>query len=438
MAFKPGIVICSRLDSERVPNKVLRTINGIPIIRHLVHQLAPLKVPIVVAVPGDQAAAYDRALEPVAGAASVWGSGHAKDPLARMAEVQRHYGFTHVVRVTHDKIFVDTKILRNALTIAEHENEGIEYLYSSFLTPGTGFEVIKAECLVRAAAIYKNVEHITYAVRPVSKVSYDLETKTEAFNLLIDFPEDLKLMEVIFASLGNAATLDDVTLFLKKNPELVRINLPPVLTIYTCVFNGEKFIQRAMNSVIHQGCFKRDMEYIIVDDHSTDKTLELVAKFAIGKPNVRWYRNEENRGLASSSNLALARARGNYILRLDADDFFVDDSALVQIIEFAKETRAEIVYPDNYFGSVERIQKGFERHHAGGALFDKRALNFLRFKDGLRNHDSLDIFTRAQKKLKIGYFEKPIFFYTQRGDSMSRTNLKERAVIAERIKAGTL
>ncbi|MBK8260101.1 MAG: glycosyltransferase family 2 protein [Nannocystis sp.] len=91
--------------------------------------------------------------------------------------------------------------------------------------------------------------------------------------------------------------------------------------------NGERFIHRALNSVAHQGNFK-EMELIIVDDPSTDKTLEIVAKFAPGKPNVSWHRNVVNKGLASSSNVALSKARGRYILRLDADDFFVDDTAL--------------------------------------------------------------------------------------------------------------
>lgn len=433
--FRPGIVICSRLDSERVPGKVLKTINGVPIIRHLVERLSSLKVPVIVAVPTTQCGAYEKAVGAIPGV-QVWPSKFATDPLARTYEVAKAYGLTHVVRVTHDKIFVDLELLDRALKIALYENEGVEYIHSSTVTPGTGFEIITADCLLRATANHKNVEHITYAVRPISKMTLDLLVQTDPFNLLIDFPEDIKAHEVIFSALGNKATLPEVRTYLKRNPEIARINLPPLLTIYTCAYNAEKFILRAMNSVAHQGNFKKDFEYIIVDDFSTDKTIELVAKFALGKPNVSWFRNQSNKGLASSSNVALSKARGRYILRLDADDFFVDDTALANLIDFAQSSTAEIIYPDNYFGDLGRIQKGSEKHHAGGALFDKKALNFLRFKDGLRNHDSLDIFTRAQSKLKIGYYEKPLFFYTQRPDSMSKTNLKEREQTASGILSG--
>lgn len=436
--FKPGIVICSRLQSERLPNKVLKKLNGIPVIQHLINQLAVHNVPIVVAVPGNEASQYGRAIFNAKAQAAIFPSRFELDPLARLNEVAKAYSFTHVVRVTHDKIFVDPQILANALTIAKHEAEGIDYMFSSTLTPGTGFEIIRSDLLARASALHKDVEHVSYAVRPLSKLTVNLQTVTENFNLLIDFPEDLKLMEVIFSSLGNAPTLSEVTKFLKRNPALTRINTPPILTVYTCVHNGERYIERAMNSVLNQADFKAQMEYIIVDDHSTDRSLELVAKFAVGKPNVSWIRNQENQGLSSSSNVALSRARGKYILRLDADDFFTDDTALHSLLAFAEKTKFEIVYPDNFFGGLERIQKGNEKHHIGGALFNKAALNFLRFKDGLRNHDSLDIFTRAANRLKIGYYEKPTFVYTQRPDSMSKTNLEERERVRQRIQAGVL
>lgn len=436
--FKPGIVICTRLDSERLPNKVLRTINGVPIISHLINQLLPHKIPVIVTMPTAQCGAYEKAIGPLGEQIYLFPSWFAKDPLARLNEAAKAYGLTHIVRVTHDKIFVDPEILKNALTIAKHETEGVDYIYSSTLTPGTGFEVIRADLLARASALHKDVEHVTYAVRPLSKLSLNLQTVTENFNLLLDFPEDLKLFEVLFASLGNSASLKDVTRFLKQNPSLIQINKPPLLTVYTCAHNGERFIERAMNSVFHQADFRRDMEYIVIDDHSADKTLEVVAKTALQMRNVRWIRNQKNLGLSSSSNIALSQARGKYILRLDADDFFVDDTALHSLLSFAETTKLEVVYPDNFFGGLDKIQKGNEKHHIGGALFNKAALNFLRFKDGLRNHDSLDIFTRAKNRLKIGYYEKPIFFYTQRPDSMSKTNLEEREQTRLKIQAGVL
>lgn len=428
--FKPGIIICSRLDSERIPNKVLKKLNGITILEHLINQLKPLGVPIVIAIPAKQRETYSAAIKHTG--ARLFVSQHAEDPLARMTQVQKECEFTHVVRVTHDKIFVDTEILKNALAIAQYSTDKPDYIYSDYLTPGTGFEVISARCLQEAASKHVFVEHITYAVRLYSKLSLNLITKTKPFNLLIDFPEDLKLMEVIFASLGTNINLKDVTKYLTEHPELNNINKPPILTVYTCAHNAEEFIENSMFSVINQlnGLF----EYIIVDDYSTDKTCEKIAKLGMTFDFIRWFRNEKNLGLASSSNFALSRARGEYIIRLDADDKFEGKDILWKMINYAKQNNIEALYPDNYFGDYNKIQKGNEKHHVGGALFQKKALNFLKFTEGLRNHDSLDLFVRAKDKLKIGYFEEPVFFYTQRDDSMSKTNLEERAKIEAQLR----
>ncbi len=399
----------------------------------------PIKIPVVLAVPRSEIDTYATVVRnyPELSEVIIWGSNFDKDPMARMEEAQSIHGFTHVVRITHDKIFVDTEALGRALALVRLE-PSTDYVYSSTLTPGTGFEIISHRCIYEATKKYKNVEHISYAVRITSKKTVDLKSGREPFpfHLLIDFPEDLRFMEVILSSLGDDCTLNQVIAFLRQNPELGLINCPPIVSVYTCAYNAEKFIDRAMNSVIMQSEFENMFEYIIVDDHSVDRTCEKLAKFALGKKNVSWYRNEKNLGLASSSNVAIRKARGRYVIRLDADDYFVKDTAILDMLKHAQKTRDEVIYPDNYFGSVHRIQKGKDSHNPGGAMFEKRALDSIKFTDGLRNYEGLDLFVRARDRLKIGYYEKPIFFYTQRPDSMSKTNLEERAKTRERIESG--
>lgn len=429
--FNPGIVICSRYHSSRIPGKIFKPINGISVFGHLLRQLKPINVPVIVAVPTDDANLYMDKFHFVE-----YGCDH--DPLMRTLTVANKYGLTHVVRITHDKIFIDTNALKNALDIVRSEPE-IDYLHSEWFTPGTGFEIISIRCLRQSAMQFKNVEHLTYAARACAQNirSAPLGQDTTTFNLLIDFPEDLKLMEVIFSALGNDCTLPDVIKYLKQNPKLAYINSPPKVTVYTCAYNAGDFIQRAMKSIEQQKDFKWEMEYIIVDDCSTDNTLEQIAKFAVGKSNVKWYRNQTNIGLASSSNFALSRARGKYIVRLDADDFFTDPFALSRMALWANNKKLEAVYPAHHFGTVTNVVKGNHNHHVGGTLFDRNALNFIRFTDGIRNHDSLDLFVRAKDKLKIGYYERPLFMYTQRDGSMSRTNIAERNKLAvEIIKNG--
>lgn len=437
--FAPGIIICSRSNSTRLPNKVFKEFNQVPVLVHLLRQIIPIGIPIVLAVPNNERSKYSSVIDKFSDLNKImlFSSEDDNDPLARMSNAQKLYGFTHVVRITHDKIFIDTDSLHKGLKeISSHHHD--VYLNVKNSIPGSGFEIISSDVINKAANEFKNVEHITYAARLIAKTHLTIEAihqNMSNINLLIDFPEDLLLMDVIFSKFGNTAKLPMIVNFLEKNHIIKNINLPPVLSIYTCAYNAEKFIERSMSSVLHQNNFQ-SFEYIVIDDHSTDSTCQKIAELSFGLNNIKWIRNQKNIGLASSSNKALSVARGKYIMRLDADDFLHKKDDLDNYIDYANNSNFEVIYPDNYFGDYSFIQKGKDHHHVGGALFNRNALNFIKFTEGLRNYDGLDLFTRAKNKLKIGYYNKPVFFYTQRDDSMSKTNIEERLRIKELIESG--
>jgi glycosyltransferase involved in cell wall biosynthesis len=85
------------------------------------------------------------------------------------------------------------------------------------------------------------------------------------------------------------------------------------------VFNGERYIETAVRSILDQTL--RDFELIIINDGSTDNTLELIKGYSYKDNRIKVLMNQENRGLVYSLNYGLANARGRYIARMDADDF---------------------------------------------------------------------------------------------------------------------
>jgi glycosyltransferase involved in cell wall biosynthesis len=188
-----------------------------------------------------------------------------------------------------------------------------------------------------------------------------------------------------------------------------------------------------MQSVESQEGFAR-FEYILLDDHSSDKTFQAMARFKAKHQNVKLIRNVRNLGLASSSNVALKEARGKFIMRLDADDYFVHKTSLREMLGEINQRPLDAIYPANYFGSMTRIQQPEENHHIGGAIFRAAALNHVKFTEGIRGLEGLDLYARARDQLKIGYFSRPIFFYRQHEGSLSKTNLDERAKIKTRIE----
>ena len=107
----------------------------------------------------------------------------------------------------------------------------------------------------------------------------------------------------------------------------------PAVSVLTPVYNREKFIGPAIESVL--GGKFRDFEYIIIDNGSTDDTAKVVESCA-KDPRVRLIRNPVNR-IALSLNIGLNAARGKYIAQLDSDDLYTPDT-LESMVEFMEGT----------------------------------------------------------------------------------------------------
>lgn len=91
-----------------------------------------------------------------------------------------------------------------------------------------------------------------------------------------------------------------------------------MISVITPVYNSEKYIERAVRSVLNQTY--RDIEYILVDDGSTDKSGEIIDRYAAQDSRIRVI-HRKNGGVAAARNTGLSAARGEYIAWLDSDDW---------------------------------------------------------------------------------------------------------------------
>lgn len=102
----------------------------------------------------------------------------------------------------------------------------------------------------------------------------------------------------------------------------------PFASVLIDTYNHEKFIEQAIVSVLEQDFPEADREIIVVDDGSTDRTPEIVAKFA---PQVRLLR-KKNGGQASAFNGGIPECRGDIIAFLDGDDWWAS-SKLTLVVQ---------------------------------------------------------------------------------------------------------
>ncbi|XAG07680.1 glycosyltransferase [Vibrio metschnikovii] len=110
----------------------------------------------------------------------------------------------------------------------------------------------------------------------------------------------------------------------------------PKVSVVMSVYNGEKYLEEAIQSILDQTF--TDFEFIIINDGSIDKTLEIIQSY-INKDNRIVLISRENKGLITSLNEGLNLAKGQYIARMDADDVSLPDrlSEQVKVMEEKKE-----------------------------------------------------------------------------------------------------
>ena len=101
----------------------------------------------------------------------------------------------------------------------------------------------------------------------------------------------------------------------------------PLISVVTVVYNGEKFLEQTIRSVIGQ-TYSR-IEYILVDGGSTDRTLDIVRKY---QTHLAYWVSEPDGGIYEAWNKALRVAKGEWICFIGADDFFWDDRAVESIV----------------------------------------------------------------------------------------------------------
>ena len=94
--------------------------------------------------------------------------------------------------------------------------------------------------------------------------------------------------------------------------------MKPLITALVDTYNHEKYIEQAIASVLEQGLSATELEIVVVDDGSTDKTPEWIRKFTPRAKHLR----KKNGGQASAFNAGFAESRGEIIATLDGDDWW--------------------------------------------------------------------------------------------------------------------
>lgn len=118
--------------------------------------------------------------------------------------------------------------------------------------------------------------------------------------------------------------------------------MTPSISVIVAIYNAEPFLGRCLDSLKNQTL--KDMEFILVDDGSTDSSLTICRSYADTDPRFKVF-HKQNEGISATRQFGLDKASGEYVIHLDADDF-VGAKVYDAAFQVAKERKADIVFFD--------------------------------------------------------------------------------------------
>lgn len=225
----------------------------------------------------------------------------------------------------------------------------------------------------------------------------------------------------------------------------------PMISVIIPMYNAERYVEKCIQSLLNQTY--RDLEIIIVNDGSKDRSQEICEKYANQDKRITLI-NTENRGAGSARNTGIEIAKGEYISFIDSDDYVCPDY-YERLLNMLQKTDADIA-----IGRYERISEHDEMQfvntgeikectnmeelmilygededkYINAVLVTNKLYKHELFEENIRFpirrliDDEFIIYKLIYKSKKIAYTDDVMYAYVQSDSSVMRTNFKEQRV----------
>ena len=204
----------------------------------------------------------------------------------------------------------------------------------------------------------------------------------------------------------------------------------PLITVYITNYNYARYIAQSINSVLKQTY--QNFELIIIDDGSTDNSKKIIDQFSKNKKVRVIY--QKNKGLIISNNIAIKLCKGEYIVRLDADDWLDSNFLQIMVTNIIKSNNCAMVFCNYYETNTKgEVVKYFYRHefnkvklldqpaHGACSLVNVKILKELGgYDDSFNCQDGVDLWLKIINKYKVKNVNLPLFFYRQHGKNLTK------------------
>jgi glycosyltransferase involved in cell wall biosynthesis len=199
----------------------------------------------------------------------------------------------------------------------------------------------------------------------------------------------------------------------------------PSISILIPVQNEEKYVGRCIRSILNQTLPRREYEIIVINDASTDRTLYALEVFG---EEVRVLNNETKLGLPASLNKGIRAARGQFVVRLDGDDYVSAEylhflHLFLKMNPYMDAVACDYLLVDDREGVLSR-KNCMEDPLGCGIMFRiEQLIDVGLYDSNFLFHEDKDLRVRFLKKYQIHRLELPLYRYRRHADNM--TNNRE-------------
>jgi len=226
------------------------------------------------------------------------------------------------------------------------------------------------------------------------------------------------------------------------------------ISIAMCTYNGERFIKEQLDSILNQSY--KNLEIIITDDKSTDKTIDIIKKYQLADDRIKLYQNEKNLGFVKNFEKAISLCSGNYIALSDQDDIWknnkievflekIKNNLLIYsdaelIDEFSNKSNKQLIRPHINLVSG-KCNKAFLFYNCASGntmMFKKELVKYiLPIPKEFSFHDIWIAFI-ASTLGTITYTEESMTYYRRYNEQVTRTVEKDYQSFRDRFNQKTM
>ena len=195
----------------------------------------------------------------------------------------------------------------------------------------------------------------------------------------------------------------------------------PEVTILIAARNEEKYIGRCIRSALNQNFPSDKYEIVVVNDESSDRTRYALELF---ENDIRLLNNETRLGLPGSLNRGIREARGQYLVRLDGDDYINADFVYI-LSRFLSENHhydavaCDYLMVDDHENVLSR-ENCMEKPIGCAIMFRmEQLIEIGLYDDKFLAHEDRDLRYRFEQKFKVQRVELPLYRYRRHENNMT-------------------